>query len=184
MAFCKNCGKELIGNPDICVNCGVVLNPTQSPPYRTQQHQTEQYQQQQYQVPPYPNQQYPSQQYPNQQYPNPQYPNQQYPNQQYSNQVRRSNQYNNPGGYEVSDKNKMTVALLAFFLGTIGIHRFYTGKTGTGIVLAVLSVVGWITSIFGFGFILISAAGLWVLIDFIMILTGKFTDKYGRPIIN
>jgi uncharacterized membrane protein YvbJ len=25
MAFCSNCGKEFIGDPDMCVNCGVVL---------------------------------------------------------------------------------------------------------------------------------------------------------------
>ncbi|MCL5043858.1 MAG: TM2 domain-containing protein [Deltaproteobacteria bacterium] len=31
-------------------------------------------------------------------------------------------------------KNKMTAALLAIFLGGIGAHRFYLGKTGSGVV--------------------------------------------------
>jgi TM2 domain-containing membrane protein YozV len=172
MPFCRNCGNELIGNPDICVNCGVILNPNQKPPYHAQQ----------YQSPQYPNPQYQNPQYTNPQYPPPQYQNPQYPNQQYPNPQYPPNQYN-MAGY-ASDKSKITVALLAFFLGTLGVHRFYTGKVGTGIAMAVLTVVGWITSIFIFGYILVSAVGLWALIDFIMALMGKFTDKYGRPIVN
>lgn len=34
-------------------------------------------------------------------------------------------------------RNKVTAALLAFFLGFVGIHRFYLGRTGSGIVYAV-----------------------------------------------
>jgi TM2 domain-containing membrane protein YozV len=174
MPFCKNCGKELIGNPDLCVNCGVVLNPTQAPPYHAPQNQAPQYQPPQYQNPQYQAPQYPPPQYTNSQYPPPQYQNPQYPNAQYP---------PNQAGY-ASDKSKMTVALLTFFLGTLGVHRFYTGKVGTGIAMAALTVVGWITSIFVFGYFLVMAVGLWALVDFIMILTGKFTDKYGRLIVN
>jgi len=43
------------------------------------------------------------------------------------------------------------------------VHRFYVGKIGTG-VLMILTFGG---------------LGIWVLIDFIMILVGKFTDKEG-----
>jgi len=174
MAFCSNCGKEFIGDPDMCVNCGVVLKKSKITQAQTQQYSATQY----------PQQQYPQQQYPQQQYPQHQYPSQQFNNQTYPpNQPYPQNQYG-AAGYGVSDKTKMMVALLAFFLGTVGVHRFFTGKIGTGVVMAVLTVVGWITSIFGFGFIIIAAIGLWALIDFIMILMGKFTDKYGRPIVN
>lgn len=54
--------------------------------------------------------------------------------------------------------------LLAFFLGVFGVHRFYVGKTGSGV--AQLLTLG--------------GCGLWALFDFIMIAIGKFTDAEGR----
>jgi TM2 domain-containing membrane protein YozV len=178
MAFCSNCGKELIGDPDMCVNCGVVLKKEKAPQYHATQHPVPPAPAPQYQAPQYPQQQYPQQPYQQQ------YPQQPYPQQQYANQPYAQNQYG-AAAYGVSDKTKMMVAILAFFLGTLGIHRFYVGKTGTGIAMAALTIVGYITGfLFVFGFILVSAVGLWVLVDFIMALMGKFTDKYGRPIVN
>jgi TM2 domain-containing membrane protein YozV len=46
------------------------------------------------------------------------------------------------------------------------VHRFYVGKIGTGILQIVT-----------FG-----GLGLWVLIDFIMILLGNFKDKDGQAL--
>ncbi|GAA0476431.1 hypothetical protein Ade02nite_42880 [Paractinoplanes deccanensis] len=60
-------------------------------------------------------------------------------------------------------KSWIATLLLCFFLGTLGVHRFYVGKVGTGILM--LITVG------GFG--------IWTLIDFIMIAVGKFSDKQG-----
>ncbi|MBB5713553.1 TM2 domain-containing protein [Sphingomonas aerophila] len=39
-----------------------------------------------------------------------------------------------------TSKNKIVAALLAFFLGVLGVHRFYLGRTGSGIVMLVLTV--------------------------------------------
>ena len=64
----------------------------------------------------------------------------------------------------VSDKNKITALLLCIFLGGLGIHRFYVGKIGTGIV--------WLLT----GGVL----GIGWLIDIIMIAVGKFKDKQGN----
>jgi TM2 domain-containing membrane protein YozV len=72
-------------------------------------------------------------------------------------------------GRPASPKSRLAAALLAFFLGGLGIHRFYVGKIGTGILI--------IVTIGGF-------FGIWVLIDFIMILVGAFKDKQERYLAN
>ncbi len=65
---------------------------------------------------------------------------------------------------EKSDKSKVAAILLCLFLGGFGIHRFYVGKVGTGILMLVT----------------LGGLGIWSLIDLIMIIVGKFTDKDGR----
>jgi TM2 domain-containing membrane protein YozV len=66
----------------------------------------------------------------------------------------------------VSDKRILPVFLLCFLFGFLGIHRFYVGKVGTGI-LQILTLGG---------------LGIWVMIDLIMIIVGAFTDKQGNKI--
>jgi TM2 domain-containing membrane protein YozV len=67
---------------------------------------------------------------------------------------------------QASDKGFVPVLLLCFFVGILGVHRFYVGKIGTGILQLIT---------FG-GF------GIWTMVDFVMIAVGSFTDKEGRPI--
>ena len=55
----------------------------------------------------------------------------------------------------LSQKSKVTALLLCIFLGGIGVHRFYVGKTGTGILYLLTGGVfgiGWIVDIFSIAF--------------------------------
>jgi TM2 domain-containing membrane protein YozV len=40
-------------------------------------------------------------------------------------------------------KNKTAAGLLAIFLGWLGIHKFYLGFTGPGLVFLLINTVGW-----------------------------------------
>lgn len=82
------------------------------------------------------------------------YPGQPYPGQPY------------PPQY-VQPKDWFLTLVLAIFLGTLGVHRFYTGKIVTGILMLVT-----------FG-----GCGIWWLIDVIMIATGSFTDSRKQPLV-
>jgi TM2 domain-containing membrane protein YozV len=78
----------------------------------------------------------------------------------------------------ISLKSRTTAGLLCFFLGWAGAHRFYVGKTGSAIIMLIWGIVGTIIYFVWVPYVL-SLLGLWVLIDFIMILIGRFKDKNG-----
>ena len=67
-----------------------------------------------------------------------------------------------------STKSRLTTLLLCIFVGSLGIHRFYVGKTGTGIL--------WLLTL--------GLCGIGTLVDLIMIIIGSFTDSDGNPVTN
>ena len=62
----------------------------------------------------------------------------------------------------VGGKSKLAAGLLGIFLGAWGIHRFYLGYVGIGIIQIIVTLIT-----FGFG-------ALWGFIEGILILTGTF----------
>ena len=72
-------------------------------------------------------------------------------------------------------KQWLVAALLAFFLGALGIHNFYLGYTAKGIIQLVLTitVIGAFISV------------IWAFIEFIMIIarSGSYAyDAQGQPL--
>ncbi len=64
---------------------------------------------------------------------------------------------------KVSPKSRLAVSLFAFLLGYLGVHRFYLGKIGTGILMLITA----------------GGLGIWALIDFVMAVAGIMKDKDG-----
>ena len=64
---------------------------------------------------------------------------------------------------EGGGKSQLVALLLALFVGVLGIHRFYLGYTGIGIIQ------------------LLTAGGffIWAFIDLILIITGDLKPKTG-----
>ena len=70
------------------------------------------------------------------------------------------------GRRTTSPKSKMVSLILSIFLGYLGVHRFYVGKVGTGIIWLLTGgvfCIGW-------------------LYDIIKIASGTFRDGAGRII--
>jgi len=73
-------------------------------------------------------------------------------------------------------KSKVAAGLLGIFLGVFGVHRFYLGFSGVGIVMLLLTVLS-------FG-LLSPFVALWGFIEGVVLLTGGMNrDSHGRPLI-
>ncbi|KQT32359.1 hypothetical protein ASG29_11185 [Sphingomonas sp. Leaf412] len=71
------------------------------------------------------------------------------------------------------DRSRIVAALLAFFIGTLGIHRFYLGRNGSGVVMLLLSL-----SVFG-----LVVSGPWALIDtvrYLLMSDNEFDRRYPK----
>lgn len=145
--FCPKCGAQLNGTTNFCEFCGANLPQQPQQPQPQYQQPQYQYQQPQYQQP---------------QYQQPQYQYQQPPYQQ---------PYYGQPYQPLPAKNKLLAALLAFFLGGLGIHKFYLGRTGAGIAMLLFCWTG-IPAIIAF-------------VDFIVLLClsdQEFMQKYNCTI--
>ena len=69
---------------------------------------------------------------------------------------------------DVSEKSWIAALLLSFFLGGLGVDRFYLGHIGTGI-LKLITLGGF---------------GIWWLIDFIIIAAGGAKDSDGKRVVH
>jgi len=83
---------------------------------------------------------------------------------------------------DISPKSRLATTLLAFFLGGLGVHRFYIGKTETAIVMLILGIGGAATTWLIVGYIFLTTVEIWALVDFCFAVTGRMRDKEDRLI--
>ena len=62
----------------------------------------------------------------------------------------------------VNKKSMLVYLLLCWFVGILGAHRFYIGKTGSGLAILLMGTIGWLLIIPGI------VAVIWVIVDFIV----------------
>jgi len=72
-----------------------------------------------------------------------------------------------PVNPNIEQKDWLTTLLLYIFVGWLGVHRFYTGHTGIGVVQLLTG----------------GGCGIWQLIDLITIITGSYKDSNGLPLL-
>ena len=80
-------------------------------------------------------------------------------------------------------KSKIAAGLLGIFLGGLGVHNFYLGYTGKAVAQLILTLVGSIFGCFVFPLIAAAAAGIWGLVEGIMILAVSIVvDGHNIPL--
>ena len=72
-----------------------------------------------------------------------------------------------------------TVGLLAVFVGWLGVHRFYVGRTRSG---ALQTMLGTLSILSGGVLVFLVPLLMWVILDVVWIITREFRDNYGRRI--
>lgn len=90
-------------------------------------------------------------------------------------------------GTRKSGEKKLTVLLLCWLFGLLAIHRFYTGKylmASIQLIALALAILIAISKIRGPLILLITLPFLWLVVDTLLIIMGRFTDKEGRPIVD
>jgi TM2 domain-containing membrane protein YozV len=87
--------------------------------------------------------------------------------------------YRTPGaGTAPGEKSRVVAALLAFFLGGLGIHKFYLGKNGAGLIMLLVSLFGIILL-----FLPTMIIGVIAFIEFIIYLVTSDEDFEERYIV-
>lgn len=84
--------------------------------------------------------------------------------------------------YDANKKSTGVAYLLWFFLGMLGVHRFYLGRTGSGVAILLLTLLSGLLMLVGVGFITMAIPAIWVLID--VFLIPWMAHTYNTNLIN
>ncbi|MCR4315139.1 MAG: NINE protein [Planctomycetes bacterium] len=80
--------------------------------------------------------------------------------------ARKARRVGGGGGTAESERSWLVALLLVLLVPGLGVHRFYTGHIGLGIIYLITC----------------GGLGIWWIIDIILIATGSYTDVDGKPL--
>lgn len=75
-------------------------------------------------------------------------------------------------------KSKIAAALLALFLGPLGVHKFYLGRTGPGVIMLLCGTIGWLLVLPGLAMLVIA------FVEFIIYLVKSDADFHREYVVN
>jgi TM2 domain-containing membrane protein YozV len=78
-------------------------------------------------------------------------------------------------GAVVGSKDKVAAALLAFFLGCFGAHKFYLNKTGAAVTMLLCGTIGWLLVLPG---LIIAIIAFIEFIIYLVIDDAEFQRRY------
>ncbi|MBR7159006.1 MAG: TM2 domain-containing protein [Alphaproteobacteria bacterium] len=83
----------------------------------------------------------------------------------------------NQNSLDSKEKTFLTTVLLCLFAGALGAHRFYTGHSGTGATMLILTLLSPFTLL-----ISLIIVYIWVIVDLIRIVSGSFKTAQGKSL--
>ena len=106
-----------------------------------------------------------------------------------SSNIASSNTY-----FASSPKSKTTLLVLFFLLNGFGVHYFYVGRTGLGILRLSIIVISFFLAMdyqinynntsLSFAFILYIVLFIWWIFELVAMIKNEFKDKDGRAVTN
>ena len=82
---------------------------------------------------------------------------------------RRRRRYRRQSSHDYIPKSRLAYILLALFLGTLGVHNFYAGRTGAGVAQLMITIFSFPLMCAGNSFVTIFIPLVWSLVEIVAI---------------
>ena len=77
---------------------------------------------------------------------------------------RRRSRYRRQSAHDTIPKSRLAYILLALFLGTLGVHNFYAGRTGAGVAQLLITLLSFPLMCVGIGIVTVFIPVVWSIV--------------------
>ena len=84
--------------------------------------------------------------------------------------------------YDAGRKSIFLSYVLWFFLGGLGLHRFYLQRTGSAVILILLTIFSVATALAYIGLVGLVIVGIWLLVD--LFLIPGMVNSWNNNLVN